>query len=55
MGKPKTTANTTATTEENMPSVKDSAFLKNLALGFRPGASFPDKVGSDSPLFLLLC
>ena len=36
-----------------MPSVKDSAFLKNLALGFRPGASFPDKVGSDSPFFFV--
>ena len=49
MGKPKTTTTTTA--DEYMPTIKNSAFLKNVALGFCPGTSFADKVCSDSPLF----
>lgn len=51
MGKPKTTTTTTA--DEDMPTIKNSAFLKNVALGFCPGTSFADKVCSDSPLFFL--
>lgn len=54
MGKPKTTTTTTNTAEEDQPLIKDSAFLKNVALGFCPGTAFANKVCCDSPLFLTL-